>query len=177
MNRGLFSAASIVALVAFAVPAQASHIFVSNVGIGGIALDSMTGPTNPILNVTQGGSLNFTGDMRGQSDTLNVTINGVSGLSQNSFSIAFGGGNASFSQGITFNTAGVVNGLVTYDFPVSFPDYLAPNGQQFSERTLGFTVNVAGAVPEPASWALMILGFGMVGVASRRRSRVTVKYA
>lgn len=173
MNRGLFSAASIVAVLAFAVPAQAGHIFVTNVGIGGSALDSISGPTNPILNVTQGGSLNFTGDMLGQSDTLNVVINGVSGLSQNAFSIAFGGGNASFSQGITFNTAGVFNGLVTYDFPSSFPDYIAPDGQQFSERTLGFTVNVSGAVPEPASWALMIAGFGLTGAAMRRR-RVVV---
>lgn len=33
----------------------------------------------------------------------------------------------------------------------------------------------AGAVPEPASWALMILGFGGVGAALRRRTqRVTV---
>ncbi len=29
----------------------------------------------------------------------------------------------------------------------------------------------AGAVPEPASWALMILGFGGVGVALRRRTK------
>jgi len=27
-----------------------------------------------------------------------------------------------------------------------------------------------GGVPEPAAWALMIVGFGLVGVASRRRS-------
>lgn len=28
----------------------------------------------------------------------------------------------------------------------------------------------AGAVPEPASWAMMIIGFGLVGAASRRRA-------
>lgn len=28
-----------------------------------------------------------------------------------------------------------------------------------------------GGVPEPASWALMIAGFGLVGVAARRRTR------
>jgi len=28
---------------------------------------------------------------------------------------------------------------------------------------------VDGAVPEPASWMLMIAGFGLVGVAARRR--------
>jgi PEP-CTERM motif len=33
------------------------------------------------------------------------------------------------------------------------------------------------AVPEPASWAMMIAGFGMAGVALRRRAKVTVSYA
>jgi hypothetical protein len=34
--------------------------------------------------------------------------------------------------------------------------------------------NVATSVPEPASWALMIAGFGMVGGAARRRRSVAV---
>lgn len=33
----------------------------------------------------------------------------------------------------------------------------------------------AGAVPEPATWALMILGFGAVGGAMRRRQSVAAK--
>jgi Concanavalin A-like lectin/glucanases superfamily/PEP-CTERM motif len=36
---------------------------------------------------------------------------------------------------------------------------------------------VTPAVPEPASWALLIAGFGLVGGAMRRRSTVTVSYA
>lgn len=32
-----------------------------------------------------------------------------------------------------------------------------------------FAANLTGGVPEPASWALMIAGFGMVGLAARRR--------
>lgn len=50
-------------------------------------------------------------------------------------------------------------------------------------RTVGsgaLTRRVAAAVPEPATWALMILGFGMVGGAMRasiRRRKVTVSYA
>lgn len=39
-----------------------------------------------------------------------------------------------------------------------------------------FTLNigpVAGAVPEPATWALMILGFGFIGGAMRRRTQQT----
>ena len=35
----------------------------------------------------------------------------------------------------------------------------------------------AGAVPEPAAWAMMIAGFGLVGAAMRRRTKVTVSYA
>lgn len=33
------------------------------------------------------------------------------------------------------------------------------------------------AVPEPATWAMMIAGFGLVGAMTRRRNRVTTVYA
>jgi hypothetical protein len=40
------------------------------------------------------------------------------------------------------------------------------------------TFNVLAGVPEPASWAFMILGFGVVGAAVRRRKqRTSVRYA
>lgn len=41
------------------------------------------------------------------------------------------------------------------------------------------TTDFGAAVPEPGAWALLILGFGMVGAASRRarRSRTSVAYA
>lgn len=34
------------------------------------------------------------------------------------------------------------------------------------------TTAIPSAVPEPASWAMMIMGFGVVGAAMRKRSRV-----
>ncbi len=41
-----------------------------------------------------------------------------------------------------------------------------------AERTITFT---AGAVPEPATWAMMMVGFGMIAAAARyRRRRTTV---
>jgi hypothetical protein len=53
---------------------------------------------------------------------------------------------------------------------------------QFSPNANGTGIdNVAlGAVPEPATWAMMIGGFGMVGGAmrsARRKQKVTVSYA
>lgn len=48
----------------------------------------------------------------------------------------------------------------------------------FGIDQLNFTPAAAGAVPEPASWAMMIGGFGLVGGAMRRRSaRTTVRFA
>jgi hypothetical protein len=35
----------------------------------------------------------------------------------------------------------------------------------------------AAAVPEPASWAMMIAGFGLVGAAMRRRTKTQLRYA
>jgi hypothetical protein len=32
----------------------------------------------------------------------------------------------------------------------------------------------AGAVPEPASWAMLIAGFGLVGAVMRRQARTAV---
>ncbi|MBS0335062.1 MAG: PEPxxWA-CTERM sorting domain-containing protein [Proteobacteria bacterium] len=40
-----------------------------------------------------------------------------------------------------------------------------------------FAYATPGAVPEPAEWALMILGFGAAGAALRRRRRVALAAA
>jgi hypothetical protein len=37
--------------------------------------------------------------------------------------------------------------------------------------------NLAAGVPEPSTWAMMILGIGFAGAAMRRRQTVAVKYA
>ncbi len=54
--------------------------------------------------------------------------------------------------------------------------YYAPDNSNYSFAALtGETLNItlAGGVPEPASWAMMIAGFGMVGGALRRRRVAT----
>ena len=68
------------------------------------------------------------------------------------------GGVGFFSSTLTYNLWGTGPGAYTlYSY----------NGSSYPIQSNG-TLTVAN-VPEPASWALLIVGFGMVGFAARRR--------
>jgi hypothetical protein len=61
-------------------------------------------------------------------------------------------------------------GAITYHNPATF------NGRIIGyQLTLHSDFNITSppppAVPEPATWSLMLLGFGAIGVAMRRRRR------
>ncbi len=44
------------------------------------------------------------------------------------------------------------------------------------DRSISFSLNgITGAVPEPATWAMMILGFGLVGAALRQRRSAQIR--
>lgn len=97
-------------------------------------------------------------------------------------------------SGLTFNNGSFLNGFsLETDLPglttanISFTgssiEYNAA-GLSFTEAPyfirLGLQTSTAGAVPEPATWAMMLLGFGFVGGAMRaakRRQTVNVSYA
>ncbi len=53
--------------------------------------------------------------------------------------------------------------------------FLTGTNRQVDFQNIGFTAEVStpvpGGVPEPATWAMLILGFGLVGAAARRRDR------
>ena len=71
----------------------------------------------------------------------------------------------------SFTGAGLAEGVYTLTFTGA--DRAAVTGLTFSSSQAAFeldNVSVA-AVPEPASWAMMIGGFGLVGGAARSRSR------
>lgn len=55
--------------------------------------------------------------------------------------------------------------------------FLTGSNRQVDFQNIGFTAEVSvpvPGVPEPASWAMLIAGFALVGGAMRRRSSVTV---
>lgn len=83
------------------------------------------------------------------------------------WSTAYGGGDFSIPEGIF----------------VTFED-LPGTGTDFNYEDLGFvftnvkTVIIPNGVPEPASWAMLIAGFGMIGSATRRRrNSLKITYA
>lgn len=63
-----------------------------------------------------------------------------------------------------FFQPGAFSAVGTYDNTFSAPP-------QIARLTVSL---VGGAVPEPATWAMMITGFGIVGGATRRRNSVRV---
>ena len=65
----------------------------------------------------------------------------------------------------------------TNDFTIT--DLVAPANLQFSTFYYSLVSGSVAAVPEPATWAMMIAGFGLAGAAMRRRraAKITVRYA
>lgn len=74
-------------------------------------------------------------------------------------------GNGSFTISGNTIAAGEGHGVIRFNGPVSSLALRSANGELWS----GLTFGVEGVVPEPATWAMLIAGFGLVGVALRRR--------
>lgn len=81
-------------------------------------------------------------------------------------------GGASFPSGVGFGSTAAA-GRVSFNF-----DTQALKSIQFLQTDNQFTFEIdeiALAAPEPATWAMMLLGFGLVGSQLRRRNRKPVQ--
>lgn len=73
------------------------------------------------------------------------------------------------SSGFAIQTL-TATGVARVDIVGTFSSTFANSARIFGIDNLTFTpAATAGAVPEPATWAMMIVGFGLVGGAMRRR--------
>jgi PEP-CTERM motif len=116
------------------------------------------------IEITRVGGGNFTAsafDVLGIGYAANAYIGG---------SAILGGGSAGFIPG----------GFTSAVLPTAVMDRLVIN---LNQVTSGLVDNIsltesAPAVPEPATWAMMLAGFGLVGASLRRsKQTVRVKYA
>ena len=112
-------------------------------------------------------SASFSGRFAVDNTVDDILLNGVS--------IGSGGSCCTFASGGTFSAAsGFVAGTNTLTFTVR--NFAQSSGNPSGLR-VEFLNSAVTAVPEPAAWALMIGGFGLVGAASRRRAKVATTFA
>ncbi len=109
-------------------------------------------------------SLSFTFDNFGQNDV--------------SFEQAFAGVTSVDLQNI--GGAGCANGCTVTVAGSNITSFVVDNGFNGSrswEFGIGSVTFTPGAVPEPATWAMMLVGMGAIGFAMRRRASVAISYA
>ena len=111
------------------------------------------------LEFYNGGSLVATIDTGSVKDSIDAKANA---------SAYYGNPNTGQNTGEPYAFLNVYfTGGDTYDRIVI--SQLAGGGYESDNHTVGF-FTAQGGVPEPATWAMMIMGFGMVGFAARRRT-------
>jgi len=175
------------AIALAAAPAQASHVFFSDVTANGVALDP--NPGSPIL-ANLAGNVVFNVRTFGSADTLLLTFNQTGGTNTLALNIqsvpipatSLPTGPAPYSSGGTLSTFtlalnGTFTGTLYARTAGSSPDYIAPGQTRGSANQTGhtFTFSVRQpdpvAVPEPASLAVVCVGaLAGLGYAYRRRA-------
>ncbi len=104
----------------------------------------------------------------------------ITGADLNPNHISFTGGQLQISLAGLPLTAGNNVFVFAYDSPstggLGGSGFAGPQGT--GDEAWGVSnVLLSGAVPEPATWAMMLVGFGMAGVALRRRAKVAVQFS
>ena len=142
-------------------------------GTGGGQWTSLSGAgVFPLFAMTVAESGHRTGDL-----TLDLKLGGVTvfSLAENGVGTAFvhiGTNTDAVPTGLVFDQWVLTETLVSSDVADSTPNSLLPWPGQSPEVHDATAFSYAAGVPEPATWALMIGGFGLAGASLRRRKAV-----
>jgi len=181
MKKFVLAAVSAAAMITAAAPASAA-VIITNLGTVSVP-DSRFGGSQIAadadlvsiyqFNTTASGFMTFSSFTSANpavqftsaaiyQGTLTTTPNASNTL------VATGGTQETTTTGTQIGVGATFLNAGSYSFVV--------RGAAPSPTSLGYSINfMNAAVPEPATWGLMLLGFGMVGMGlrSRRNARVT----
>lgn len=158
------------AMVVAASPAYAAPLLFNFSGPSGTAMFQLDSNSTPAFSQTFIGSDQF---------SFNNVAGTFGGLAGTASTVSFGNGIFS-SLSITATNLGFTqfNAPTLFTGSPSKPTFLTGSftliNPFFGNGQLTISP-VAAAVPEPATWAMMILGMGAVGFAMRRRHKVTTR--
>lgn len=176
-----------------AIPVPSSNDFQGSLSTLGLTRYTAQGATM-VLASNSTIFFEFLGSESGFSDTFTagpVTYTENSSF-ENHFGVPIALGSANFLAGslaglMTFTSSGGVTATVGHDGFGIFLGLNQVSGQSFSTFYLGYDDQVTNqddnhddfivratvrpAVPEPATWAMMLVGFGAMGVSLRRRRK------
>ena len=107
----------------------------------------------------------------GVPDRWLVTINGISNQCQSAGTGFSAGGFQLTACGLDLSAFGIASGGTVSSLRLSFFD----DSTTASTSLVGALNSqaVGGAIPEPATWAMLLTGFGLVGATMRRRAAAT----
>ncbi|WP_136161709.1 PEPxxWA-CTERM sorting domain-containing protein [Sphingomonas flavalba] len=182
MRKFSLMAAAALGAMAVATPASAAKVFV----LDGVTLQgggTLTGTftTNDAITALEAVNITASANVYNPGNGINYNL---PGFVYDNISYVDWQQVPNFFR-MTFSDAGKNFQMVLYFTPaLSDAGSKISTTQSFESEigvhryvTAGSAALSAGAVPEPATWALLIAGFGLVGGAMRSRKRVTVAFA
>lgn len=189
MKFALFAATAGLALVA---PAAHAAVTINITQVGGNVVAQTSGSLNTTgLVFAQQGTISSSGMIRGSAffftGTIGTVVNAYNGLTGPQFgSTLMSGTGLSSGDGFGFHlgngrvflptnyvSGAALSAMTTYEFKTLSNLGLTLGSYVYAIGSDSITLNIGQAVapvPEASTWAMMVLGFGVLGAGMRRRS-------